>query len=193
MTPVGVSPGSQVNPGSTCVNQSSEVAERSASSLSWNRAVSGQRRTRVFLNPTVWVSEFPSVSTTLSSVSLDQIFSGAGAGGKDVENELRTVDDALFEPLLQGADLHAAQFAVKDHRVGLRFGGGRFDLINLALAHIARPEGAVHALAGPAGDFASGGLNEALHLCFNKGVFGIVLVDADDKELLFFVGCNLMQ
>ena len=40
---------------------------------------SGQRRVNVSLNPTVLVSELPSVKTTLSSVSLAHFFGGGGA------------------------------------------------------------------------------------------------------------------
>ena len=68
----------------------------------------------------------------LRELHLELALAGAGVAGKDVEDELRAVEDAAGQRGLKVAQLRGRQVVVEEHQVGLRGSGDAGDLLHFA-------------------------------------------------------------
>ena len=70
----------------------------------------------------------------LGELDLQLAFSRAGAPREDVQDQLRAIDHLAIEPLVELAQLRRRQLVVEDHQVGVGFGRGLRQHIDLAAA-----------------------------------------------------------
>ena len=70
----------------------------------------------------------------LRELDLQLAFARAGAPREDVENQLRAIDDLAIETLVQLAQLRRRQLVVEDDEVGVGFGRGVRQHVDLAAA-----------------------------------------------------------
>ena len=127
-----------------------------AAELRHLRAASGEPRQQIF---------------ELRQLHLQAALTRARMAGKDVQDELRAVDDAAVELFLQIAQLGAGQLVVEDDETCVGHLGGGGDLLHFAAADQGRRIGAVAALQLLSDHDASGARGQFAQL--GQRLFGV--------------------
>ena len=107
----------------------------------------------------------------LRELDLQLAFARPRAPREDVEDQLRAIDDAALEPLLQLAQLRRRQLVVEDDDVDVGFGRGAREQIDFAAAEKRRGVGLGPLLQHAQHDLRAGGVGEAGQL-FER-MFGV--------------------
>ena len=107
----------------------------------------------------------------LRQFDLELAFAGAGVAGKDVENQLRAIDDAAVKFALEITKLGRRQLVVEDENSGIGHLGGGGNLFDLAAADQGCRVGTVAALQHLSHHHCAGALGQLAQL--GKRLFGI--------------------
>ena len=107
----------------------------------------------------------------LRELDLQLAFARAGAPREDVENQLRAIDDLAIEALVQLAQLRRRQLVVEDDDVGVGFGRGLRQHVDLAAAEERGRVGLGTILQHAQDDAGARGLGEAGELF--EGMFRV--------------------
>ena len=109
----------------------------------------------------------------LGELDLELAFAGAGVAGKDVEDELRAVDDAARETRFEVAKLRGREVVIEEDEVGFGGARGSGDLVDLAAADQGCGVGARAVLHEHGGYLGFGGARELLKLGQRKIEFEV--------------------
>ena len=99
-------------------------------------AASGARATAQALEVRPHAAHARKVVVELRELDLELSLGGHGVLGEDVEDQLRAIDDAHVERVLEPPLLARVEVVVDDHRLGLLLLHGRLQLGELALADV---------------------------------------------------------